>query len=202
MRFTFLLFLCLSMTSTHLHGQYEETSVRYGLGYWQNHFANPGATANVKYVLKSYKRKKILHIKKGTPAVVPINRMLTGQIAFHYDPFSHVLLHNSYGIQNRRHGNKNRFRGLGGMVGFSKSFLPEVYKVDNSLNVSEPGISGNWYVHAGYEIELGKAFKKRPDNAIVFAFQNLFLIGYNAGLTPFLNFSMSYEFSSNKKEQK
>ncbi len=200
MRVTFVLFLCLSMFSNPLHGQYEENSLRYGLGYWQNHFANPGATANAKYVLKTYNRKKILHLKKGTPAVVPINRMLTGQIAFHYDPFSHVFLHNSYGIQNRRLGKKNRFRGLGGLLGFSKSFLPEVYKVDNALNVSDPGISGNWYLHAGYALELGKSFKRNANNAFVVGFQNLFLIGYNSGVTPFLNLSFTYEFSPNKKE--
>lgn len=200
MRFTLLLFLCLSIPLTQLYGQYEETSLRYGIGYWQNHFANPGATANVKYIIKNYNRKKILHIKKGTPAIVPISRMITGEIAFHYDPFSHVFLHNSYGIQNRRQGNKNRFRGLGGIVGFSKSFLPEVYKVDSSLNVAEPGISGNWYLHAGYTLEVGRSFKKNPNRAIILGFQNLFLIGYNSGITPFLNLSLTYEFSPNKKE--
>ena len=200
MRFTLVLVVCFVFSGIQLQGQHEETSIRYGVGYWHNHFANPGATANVKYVLKSYNRRKLIHLNKETADKVPMNRLLLAQLSFHYDPFSHVFVHNSYGIQNRRHGKKNRFRSLGGMVGLSKSFLPEVYYVDNSLNVSEPEISGNWYLHVAYAIEIGKTLKNHPNNALIFGFHNLFLIGYNAGISPFLNVSMTYEFSSNNKE--
>lgn len=162
----------------------------WSVAYLGNNIWNPGINVRKEVTLMD----KVIDVVREAKLKGYRKRqlLLNANLGAYWDPQTHVATIFTAGIMYRRTNKQRRQLSFGiNPLGFTRTFMPEGYTVDDQGTVSRKYFTGKGYYSPEMIVGIGKIRKKR-DSFLNLHF--LILTKYNSGFAPQFNVEYGFRF--------
>lgn len=157
----------------------------FKIGYYGNLIVNPGLSGSYEHTFAENSKTKTKIKRNRNVVKYKFNRFsITPTLGFYTDPGSNFNAFTDVSLLYRRINRKGRTLAVGAGMGYTRSFISNVYTFSQG-NITETGISSFGYAAPSFRVETGR-FKTKNDKTRGWyaALSTQFLLDYNTAVLP------------------
>ncbi len=165
--------------------------------YFGNHLINPGLSYSFNYALLRHERKKTKQLENGYEVLWNRWWVINSEafLCSFWHPGSYSLLSNTYGFNVQRLSRRRFIYQFGTNAGFTRTFLPETYKITYDNRVQQVFLPGYLFPTTHIFFGTGRYLAKQEQiKGWTAQFHLLNLHNYNTFTLPLINLSTGIIF--------